>query len=121
MKKLSSIVLVLSLLASALALSAFGEEDAAVIEGAAEETEVPDAPETAEEAEVTATPEPAATPESTEMPSQTAGPVTAAARLQIDDKNIYEGMDKAYKDGYVPQVADGVVTLVMPLTASGSI
>ena len=46
-------------------------------------------------------------------------PVNQVIQFQIDDANIYDGMDRAYKDGYVPQVADGVVTLVLPLIANG--
>lgn len=48
-------------------------------------------------------------------------PVNGATRLQIDDANVYEGMDKAYNDGYLPQVKNGVVTLVLPLIADGDI
>ena len=47
--------------------------------------------------------------------------ITGATRLQIDDANIYDGMDKAYRDGYLPQVKNGVVTLVLPLIADGDI
>jgi len=49
------------------------------------------------------------------------GEEAVPASLKIDDTNIYEGMDKAYKYGYTPQVSGGVVTLVMPLIADGEI
>lgn len=39
----------------------------------------------------------------------------AAAKFQIDDTHIYEGMEKAYKDGYEPTVADDKVQMVLPL------
>lgn len=60
----------------------------------------------------------------TTEPTQTIEPTTPvnqAIQFQIDDANIYSGMDRAYKDGYVPQVADGVVTLVLPLVANGGV
>ncbi len=41
--------------------------------------------------------------------------------LYIDDENVYEGMTKAYKDGYVPAAENGTVTLVLPLLATGSL
>jgi len=81
----------------------------------------------------TTTPEtpPANTPENTPSTPTTGTPVTTppreetpatgATRLQIDDANVYEGMDKAYNDGYLPQVKNGVVTLVLPLVADGDI
>lgn len=37
--------------------------------------------------------------------------------FQIDDTHIYEGMEKAYKDGYEPTVADDKVQMVLPLVA----
>ena len=85
------------------------------------------------------TPEPTATPETppTNTPVNTPStpttdtpvttppseetPVNGATRLQIDDANVYEGMDKAYNAGYLPQVKNGVVTLVLPLIADGDI
>ena len=55
-------------------------------------------------------------------------PVTALAegegtelRFSIDNENVYDGMDKAYKDGYTPTVADGAATIVLPLLASGDV
>ncbi len=113
MKKLLSIVLILCLLGSAGALSAFAEEEVTAETGTEENTEPTPAMEP--------TPTPAQTPEPAPTPPQTTTPTVTAVRLQIDDKNIYEGMDKAYKDGYVPQVSDGVATLVMPLIANGSV
>lgn len=41
--------------------------------------------------------------------------------LEIDTKNIYEGMSKAYEDGYVPTMKDGYMSLVLPLVPSGNI
>lgn len=42
-------------------------------------------------------------------------------RLSIDNANIYDGMDKAYKDGYTPSVKDGIVTIVLPLISNADI
>lgn len=39
--------------------------------------------------------------------------------LEIDTENIYEGMTKAYEDGYVPTIKDGYMFLVLPLIPSG--
>ncbi|MEN6563563.1 MAG: hypothetical protein ABFD11_08460 [Christensenella sp.] len=35
--------------------------------------------------------------------------------LTIDSENLYPGMDKTYAQGYVPTVASGKVTIVLPL------
>lgn len=41
--------------------------------------------------------------------------------LEIDTENIYEGMDKAYEDGYVPKISNGMMYLVLPLLSNGEI
>lgn len=55
-------------------------------------------------------------------------PVTALAEgettvtgLEIDNMHIFDGMDKAYKDGYLPTVKDGKATVVLPLVSNGEI
>lgn len=45
----------------------------------------------------------------------------STVRLSIDDQNLYAGMTKTYSQGYTPTVANGVVTIVLPLITSGSI
>ena len=45
----------------------------------------------------------------------------ASVSLALDNENVYEGMDKAYKDGYLPIVENGVLTLVIPLIADGEL
>ena len=45
----------------------------------------------------------------------------AAVSLEIDNKHIFDGMDKAYKDGYLPVVKDGKATVVLPLLSNGDI
>lgn len=41
--------------------------------------------------------------------------------LEIETENIYEGMTKAYEDGYVPTIKDGYMSLVLPLIPSGAV
>jgi len=49
-------------------------------------------------------------------PSSAALPVT----IEIDTENVYPGMDNAYKNGYVPTVANDTATIVLPLISSGT-
>ncbi len=93
-----------------------------------ESTTVPetsDSPAPAATAEPTAPISPTApataSPTQPVTPTEPITPVNQNVQFQIDDSNIYEGMDLAYKDGYVPQVADNTVTLVLPLIANGAI
>ncbi|MBC8060297.1 MAG: hypothetical protein H7Y18_06485 [Clostridiaceae bacterium] len=53
----------------------------------------------------------------TSQPTQTIGGTSIA----IDNVNIYEGMDKAYKDGYTLTVKNGVATVMLPIVASAEI
>jgi len=47
-------------------------------------------------------------------------PISAhAAGFSIDDRHIYEGMDRTYREGYVPQVGNGTATIILPLIADG--
>lgn len=55
-------------------------------------------------------------------------PVTALALgetmvtgLEIDNMHIFDGMDKAYKDGYLPTVKDAKATVVLPLVSNSEI
>ncbi len=41
--------------------------------------------------------------------------------LCIDNKNVYEGMQQAYTNGYQPICANGNVTLVLPLISDGKL
>ena len=41
--------------------------------------------------------------------------------LMVDNVHVFDGMDKAYKDGYLPTVKDGKATIVLPLISSGEI
>jgi hypothetical protein len=62
-------------------------------------------------------PTPTPTVEPTESPTE----LVAAVNLDIDNTHAYDGMDKAYKDGYTPDVKDGIATVVLPLIADGEI
>ena len=42
----------------------------------------------------------------------------AADEFTIDTQHIYPGMSKSYAQGYVPSVADGTATVVLPLIVS---
>lgn len=44
-----------------------------------------------------------------------------AAILSVDNQNIYEGMERAYKSGYTPTVTDKEAVIVLPLTAEGEL
>ncbi|WP_062106743.1 COG1361 family protein [Bacillus niameyensis] len=46
---------------------------------------------------------------------------TGTFNLAIDDKHVYEGMDKAYQNGYSPQVKNGIATIVLPLITKDTI
>ncbi len=54
----------------------------------------------------------------TDTPGESLSP---AVSLSIDNENVYDGMDKAYKDGYSPIVQNGVATVIVPLIANGEL
>lgn len=41
----------------------------------------------------------------------------STANIVIDNKHVYEGMEKSYSGGYVPKVGGGAATVVLPLLA----
>lgn len=41
--------------------------------------------------------------------------------FQIDNKNVYGGMERAYKDGYSPTVSGNTARIILPLTSSGTV
>jgi len=49
---------------------------------------------------------------------QTTQDTTSGTSFAIDNANIYDGMDKAYKDGYTLTVKNGVATVVLPLVSN---
>ena len=61
---------------------------------------------------------------STEPTLPSAPPVpesTIPTALTIDTENIYDGMDKAYEDGYVPRTGNGFMYIVLPMLSNGNI
>lgn len=49
-----------------------------------------------------------------------AGTEPQTASLKIDDKNLYDGMEKPYKSGYAPAIKNGKAIIVLPLLAEGN-
>ena len=43
---------------------------------------------------------------------------TIPTALTIDTENIYDGMDKAYEDGYVPRTENGFMYIVLPMISA---
>lgn len=76
----------------------------------------------------TGTTDPTQTTEATE-PTQPTNPTNPTeptvsqipTSLEIDTENIYEGMDKAYENGYVPKISNSMMYLVLPLISNGNI
>lgn len=54
---------------------------------------------------------------SEEDPAAVSGGQTDGASfpLTLDDRNVYQGMEKAYQDGYTPAVEEGKAAIVLPL------
>ncbi len=48
-------------------------------------------------------------------------PTASVVYFEIDNANIYAGMDRSYNKGYTPIVSNGVATIVLPLLVSGEI
>lgn len=111
-KKILSIFLAV-LLMTRLPLAAFAAETTAATEETAAVATEP------VETEPIQT-EPAQTePDVPSTPTEPA-PVIPTA-LEIDTEHIYQGMDKAYEDGYSPRVENGYAYIVLPLLSSGEI
>lgn len=64
-------------------------------------------------AETTPDAEPTASPAPTPVPTPTPTPIVD--QLIIDSRNLYNGMDKTYGDGYVPRVVNGRAYIILPL------
>lgn len=56
-----------------------------------------------------------------ETPAPGGEGTTASVTFEIDNAHVYDGMDKAYRDGYMPAVKDGRATVVLPLLASAAL
>ena len=108
MRKKRVILLFATLLILIIPLAAFAEDpDPAV----SEQPETTPAPTPAQ----TPAPTPAATQPSSPTANPTAKPTSVVDQLIIDSRNLYDGMDKTYADGYVPRVVNGRVYIILPL------
>lgn len=47
--------------------------------------------------------------------------MAAVSSISTDNANVYEGMDRAYNQGYLPTVKNGVATIILPLLANNPI
>ena len=108
MRKKRVILLFATLLILIIPLAAFAEDpDPAV----SEQPETTPAPTPAQ----TPAPTPAATQPSSPTANPTAEPTSVVDQLIIDSRNLYDGMDRTYADGYVPRVVNGRVYIILPL------
>ncbi len=136
MKKICIILIAVILLVTTFPLAALAEEATVPTEGTTTPAVLPSS---AEPTSQSADSSPSSS-ESTSQPAQeptqpsTAKPVSPSPLIQpteaqpeppvilsIDNLNRYEGMDKAYQEGYTPIVKDGNAIIVLPLFASGAL
>ena len=66
---------------------------------------------------LTPNPTPNSTLTPTATPISTGIPKTSV--LYVDNQHIYEGMDRSYEQGYIPQIAEGKAKVVLPLVLDG--
>ena len=108
MRKKRVILLFATLLILIIPLAAFAEDpDPAV----SEPPETTPAPTSAQ----TPAPTPAATQPSSPTANPTAEPTPVVDQLIIDSRNLYEGMDRTYAQGYVPRIVNGRAYIILPL------
>lgn len=108
MRKKRVILLVATLLILIIPLTAFAEDpDPAV----SESPETAPAPTHAQSPAFT----PAATQPSSPTANPTAEPTPVVDQLIIDSRNLYEGMDRTYAQGYVPRIVNGRAYIILPL------
>ena len=62
-----------------------------------------------------ATSSPAETQTPTIPPKPTPEPTPVVDQLIIDSRNLYEGMDRTYAQGYVPRIVNGRAYIILPL------
>ena len=106
MNRLFAALLVILLLALPIAAFAEGTDPAA-----SEPPETTPAPTQAQPPAFT----PAATQPSSPTANPTAEPTPVVDQLIIDSRNLYEGMDRTYAQGYVPRVVSGRAYIILPL------
>ena len=108
MRKKRVILLFATLLILIIPLTAFAEDpDLAV----SEQLETTPASTPAQ----TPAPTPAATQPSSPTANPTAEPTSVVDQLIIDSRNLYEGMDRTYAQGYVPRIVNGRAYIILPL------
>lgn len=54
-------------------------------------------------------------------PTQQDAAPQAPVRLMLDSEHLYDGMDRAYAEGYLPKVENGNAYIVAPIISSGSL
>lgn len=106
MNRLFAALLVILLLALPIAAFAEGTDPAA-----SEPPETTPAPTQAQPPALT----PAATQPSSPTANPTAEPTPVVDQLIIDSRNLYEGMDRTYAQGYVPRIVNGRAYIILPL------
>ena len=103
MKYVISVLLALCL--ALTGLTAFADEPAAA----------------ASQPEPSAEPSPTPGPSPTPEPPASADPAPQQAGIYIDNKNLYEKMERTYAQGYVPTVEGGTAYVVLPLLCDGEL
>lgn len=106
MNRLFAALLVILLLALPIAAFAEGTDPAA-----SEPPETTPAPTQAQPPAFTS----AATQPSSPTANPTAEPTPVVDQLIIDSRNLYEGMDRTYAQGYVPRIVNGRAYIILPL------
>ena len=106
-------LMIVAALAVNFPVVAFAEETTTETESSTETTAATEATQATEATEPTQ-------PTNPTNPTEPAGSQIPTT-LEIDTENIYEGMDKAYEDGYVPKISNGTMYLVLPLLSNGDI
>ncbi len=110
MKKVFTFLLALTIILTTVNVTAFAESSGeSVPEADVIATEIPKE----SEPESTKQPESTDEPELSKEPEPT--PSVIDGGLQIDSDNVHGEMQKSYKDGYIPTIKDGHVTVVLPL------
>ena len=71
--------------------------------------------------EAEASPEPSPAPSASPEPDVTPSPRPEQVKLVIDNRNVYEKMERSYSQGYVPTVKNGTAEVVLPLICQGEL
>lgn len=136
MKKSSLCIMVSILIILTFPVLSFAQEPSPVPSGAPQETTMQPPMQSLEpstsqtvptrnnDADTTAESKNTQDTDSTASPAPTDNPApeqTFAALFSIDTENVYEGMDRPYKNGYMPAVSGNKAVVVLPLISSGNI